>query len=637
MKNLFGDNRLMTMMQIFRKSSSVTVVSLAQKLGVSERTIRNDIKQLNQELDGCAVIDGKQGRYTLRIFDVDAFQKAYARIGETEGEFTSSESRTNYIFGELMRADDPLLTDELAYEMNVGRTTMVSDLKKLRTRLKPFGLSIVGKTSKGLILQGDEIDIRDYVLAVCYDEIYKDYPQDPLVQNLIDQEMRAKSYSKTLRKQFDSYMTLMLDRFLTGHFIGKLSDTYYNLTAKAGFVSINSLCDRIADSLGIDIPVEEKIFTFLPIAGMRTPSDLTKMHEIELDGTIRPLTEKIMQEIQSELDIAIDPGQFSDEFEYHLMFMLNRLRFHVRQQNVMIDDLKQKYPLAYEMSGIAADVIEREKNLKVNEDERGHLASYFGLFLEENNIGQEKSFNVLVVCGSGRVTAKLIAVQLRRILDSSAQIGTISEEMVTDDLLKQYDLILTTVDLTAKTERPVIRIKEIFNEQELKQKIDKARYWDNIKMPVLDNNALVTPGLLDEDRVFFFDDGEGYEDALGEILDILTDEGELDASFADRLAEREEKGSMVFDRGVAIPHGIQYATEQMVMAVGILKKPAVYKGREVKVIFFLGLPAKSKTDDNLMIRVYDELIQIANDKEMLSQITAADSYQELLQAMYRTK
>lgn len=637
MKNLFGDNRLITMMQILRKTSSITVVSLAQKLGVSERTIRNDIKQLNQELEGCAVIDGKQGRYTLRIFDMDAFRQAYSRIGETEGEFTSSENRINYIFGEMMRADDPVLTDELAYEMNVGRTTMVNDLKKLRSKLKPYNIAVVGKTSKGLILHGDEINIRNYILGNCFDAIYKEYPQDPLVQNLIDQEMKSRAYPKTLQTQFGRYITLMLDRFLTGHFIGKLSDQYYNLTAKAGFVPINNLCDRIAESLSIDIPIEEKIFAFLPIAGMRTPSDLSKMHEIELDGTVRPLTEKIMKEIQSELDIEIDPGQFSDEFEYHLMFMLNRLRFHVKQQNVMIDDLKQKYPLAYEMSGIAADVIEREKNLKVNEDERGHLASYFGLFLEENNIGQTRPFNVLVICGSGRVTAKLIAVQLRRILDSSAQIGTISEETVTEDLLDQYDLILTTVDLTQKTKRPVIRIKEIFNEQELKQKIDKARYWDNIRMPVLDNNALVTPGLLDEDRVFFFDDGEGYEDALKEILDILTDEGELDDSFADRLREREEKGSMVFDRGVAIPHGIQYATEQMVMAVGILKKKATYKGREVRVIFFLGLPSKSKTDDNLMIRVYDELIQIANDKEMLSQITAADSYQELLQAMYRTK
>ena len=51
-----------------------------------------------------------------------------------------------------MRADEPLLTDELAYEMNVGRSTLISDLKKLREEIAPYHLSIVGKTSKGMFL-----------------------------------------------------------------------------------------------------------------------------------------------------------------------------------------------------------------------------------------------------------------------------------------------------------------------------------------------------------------------------------------------------------------------------------------------------------------------------------------------------
>ena len=70
----------------------------------------------------------------------------------------------DYIFGRLMRSKQPLLTDELAYEMNIGRTTLVSDLKKLRAALAPYHLSVVGKTSKGLVLQGDESVIRQYVL-----------------------------------------------------------------------------------------------------------------------------------------------------------------------------------------------------------------------------------------------------------------------------------------------------------------------------------------------------------------------------------------------------------------------------------------------------------------------------------------
>lgn len=39
----------------------------------------------------------------------------------------SYRNRIDYIFDKLMRSDGPVLTDELAYEMNLGRTTLVND------------------------------------------------------------------------------------------------------------------------------------------------------------------------------------------------------------------------------------------------------------------------------------------------------------------------------------------------------------------------------------------------------------------------------------------------------------------------------------------------------------------------------
>lgn len=181
----------------------MTVAVLAQQFGVSERTIRNDIKQLNEDLRGCARIEGLQGKYSLRIFDPNAYKKAFEKICNVHGMFGTMRGRQNYVFGELMRADAPLLTDELAYEMNVGRTTLVSDLKKLREELTPWNLSIVGKTSKGMILHGNELDIRTYVLENCYDPLYGDYPLDEDIRSLIQTELRKKFFEKQVGIQFE--------------------------------------------------------------------------------------------------------------------------------------------------------------------------------------------------------------------------------------------------------------------------------------------------------------------------------------------------------------------------------------------------------------------------------------------------
>ena len=635
MKNLFTDNRAANILRMLGTKSGITVAVMAQAMSVSERTIRNDIRQLNEDLGGCASIEGVQGRYTLRIFDPSAYKKAFEKICDIDGMFGTPRGRQNYIFGELMRADAPLLTDELAYEMNVGRTTLVSDLKKLREELAPFGLGIVGKTSKGMILHGKELDIRTYVLENCFDAIYSDYPLDEEIRDMIREELEEKAFEKQVGIQFERYLLIMMDRFLTGHFIGKLTDAYYNLTANGEFFRVNGIVDRIGGLLHVDFPVEEKIFTFLPIAGMRTPADLGSVQEMELDETIDPLSEKIMAQIREELGIAINPQDFAREFAYHLMFMLNRLRFKIRQPNVMLEELRSKFPLAYEMSGIAARVIQQEEGLEVNPDERGHLASYFGVFLEEHNLGQRRPFRIAVICGTGRVTARLISVQLKKIMDSQVQIQTMSDAAASPEKLEDFDVILSTVDLPFSPDKPVIRIREIFDEQELKHKLEKVRYWDQIDMPMLDDNQYIMSSLLDEDKVFFFEKGRSYSDALAEMIEILTDEGQIDEEFGARLAEREEKGSMIFDNGVAIPHGIQTATNRMLLAVGIFEEPVKHKGQAVRIIFFMALPEESDDDDMLMIRVYDELLEISRDPEMLQSISRTQNYPELMRVLYK--
>ncbi|MEE1041932.1 MAG: PTS sugar transporter subunit IIA, partial [Lachnospiraceae bacterium] len=131
------------------------------------------------------------------------------------------------------------------------------------------------------------------------------------------------------------------------------------------------------------------------------------------------------------------------------------------------------------------------------------------------------------------------------------------------------------------------------------------------------------------------DKGRTYDDALEEMLEILTDEGQIDEGFGQRLAEREEKGTMVFDNGVAIPHGIQTATNRMLLAIGIFEEPVKHKNHQVRIIFFMALPEESDDDDMLMIRVYDELLEISRDTDMLQAITRTQNYPELLRVLYK--
>ena len=433
---------------------------------------------------------------------------------------------------------------------------------------------------------------------------------------------------------FQRFLTVTLDRFLTGHGLEGMSSGFYSLTSRREFTVINRLLDDIGRFLHVEFPPEEKLFALLPIVGMRTPADAEDMKAIELDPAMKPLAEKIFHQIELELNISLERTEFLEEFLYHLMFMLNRLRFHIRLKSDVISELREKYPLAWKMAGVAVRVIQNERGLEVTEDERSYLASYFGVFLEAVAKQRGKPFRAAVVCGTGRVTARLVSAQLKRVLDSSVELTTLAASKVTPELLAEFGLVFTTVQLPCQTEQPVIFIHEIFNEDELRQKIEKAKYWDQVDVPVLDNNWFVMAGLLDENRFFILDDAETYPKALERMASALMERGDVDPGFLDRLRAREKIGSTAFDHGVAIPHTAQSAGDRLVLAVGICPQPIRQESREIRTIFLMGLPQESE-NDSLLVRVYEEIISITRDREMLDKIAAARDFQSLLRALYR--
>ena len=63
--------------------------------------------------------------------------------------------------------------------------------------------------------------------------------------------------------------------------------------------------------------------------------------------------------------------------------MINRLKYGFHIYNPMVDDIKNKYSVAYKMAEIGKEVLEERAHIKMTEDEMGFLAAYFGVFLVE--------------------------------------------------------------------------------------------------------------------------------------------------------------------------------------------------------------------------------------------------------------
>ena len=135
-----NDNRICKVLQILEHKRSASLEYLEKKLNVSTKSIKNDIKELNEIFDGNALIQFKLGKYKLYVLEYKQFEKIKENLYLHDDFFNSPKKRMAYVISRLMNDENPVLTEDLAFEMSIGRTTLVGDLKKIREALKKYNI-----------------------------------------------------------------------------------------------------------------------------------------------------------------------------------------------------------------------------------------------------------------------------------------------------------------------------------------------------------------------------------------------------------------------------------------------------------------------------------------------------------------
>lgn len=88
----------------------------------------------------------------------------------------------------------------------------------------------------------------------------------------------------------------------------------------------------------------------------------------------------------------------------HFQPMMTRLRYNLPQSNPLLSQIKRDMSPGYELALCAAEVLENQYHLSMDENEAGFLALHFALALEKKK-NFVRSRKIAIVCASGRGTA----------------------------------------------------------------------------------------------------------------------------------------------------------------------------------------------------------------------------------------
>jgi len=631
------DSRLLSLIEILLHKDYCTLDEFAQRLGVSTRTIRKDIKQLELEMKGIAeLIKDKSKGYRLVIENEEAFRCLWECSKTEKASEDSPQSRLAFIIGRLMNHDSAITLDELAFEMNIGRTTLVSEMKKAKMSLSSYNLVIRGKPNKGIYLSGAELDLRFFILDNLYDYLYSHDHLEGELERKINGIVKKQALELSTRKKLLQFIIVMLDRLTKGRSLTAMKEKYMKLLETKEYQLALEIASILEDGLSIKIPTFEVLFITIPIAGRRTPISSKIMMDISISEDMIKLVHLIVEEIGFHKNIISENQAFFTDLEYHLTLMLNRLMFDLHLENPLLSDVKEKYPVAYKMAEIAGQVIEKEYHLKVPANELGYIAIYFEVLNSKNELKTKRLQRVAVVCGTGRGTSELVAMQLRRILKQGTKIDLFSEHEVDKETFTDYDIVFTTVDLDFETEPPLIRINEIFDEDRIEQEIEKVTFLHKFNIRNGGNDSFIIKALIDRDKFFILDSTKSYRKNVNFMVNELIAKGHLDRGFMERLRKRSEKGFMVFDQSIALPHTIHYQSSEIVLSAGVFPDPIKEDGKVIKLVFFLGLPEQAHSDPSLLVRIYDEIIQMAKDKTLIDRLSRSKNYEEFIAYLNQT-
>lgn len=178
---------------------------MAKELEVSSRTIRNDIKLMQQNSESVGFsIESIRGRgYVLTILDEMLFTSLFNQLendnDDLSGDFGDQKNRVLYMLRRLLLEKDYIKLENFADELFVSMSTIQSDIKVVREILKPYHLELTSRPHYGSKLEGDE-----YMKRLCFSNLLISRDQDAFYGynpvQLIDQELFEKIKEIIIKK-----------------------------------------------------------------------------------------------------------------------------------------------------------------------------------------------------------------------------------------------------------------------------------------------------------------------------------------------------------------------------------------------------------------------------------------------------
>lgn len=589
---------------------------LAQRLSVSTRTVRADITALNALLiqHGAQFVLSRGNGYQLRVDDPTLFQSLQdsrprlLRIPRTGSE------RVHYLMVRFLTSAFSLKLEDLADEWFVSRATLQGDMAEVREWLARYQLTLETRPRHGVKLFGSEMTIRACLTDLLWQLAQQDSTNPLLTQEALNAGV-PEQLTSVLQDAFSRWHIRLTDegelfvRLYCAVAVRRVSEGYPlpEFTADDVDDAVRNAARDIAVAIqqlaGKTLAPSEENWLRVHIAA-RQVQDIAPS-QINADDD-EALVNYILQYINSHYNYnMLSDEQLHADLLTHIKTMITRVRYQIMLPNPLLDNIKQHYPMAWDMTLAAVSGWSKYTPWTISENEIGFLVLHIGVGLERHyNIGYQRQPRVLLVCDAGNAMVRMIEAVLQRKYPQLVMTETITLRDYEQRNGISEDFVVSTVRITEK-DKPVVVMSPFPTDYQLEQigklvLVDRTRPW-------------MLEKFFDARHFRIINEPVDQQTLLAELCNQLNDEGFVDDDFVDSVIEREAIVSTILGDGIALPHALGLMAKKTVVYTVLAPKGITWGDETAQVIFLLAI---SKSEYEEAMAIYDIFVTFLRERAM---------------------
>lgn len=641
--------------RLSRIKEPVSSQFLANSLGVSSKTIRKNLNQLNEVLsENGAVIESKTGSgYWLTVCDRQQFERF------SQGTATRSSQqilnpvqvdRTHLVIRTLLCRDSYTRIEELEELLFMNLTSVKQILNRAREILRQFDLKIVSKSRHGMKIVGREHDIRlclnyEYgnyattsVRTAQPEEYGRLYPFDPQIQQKIELIIRSLqemfiSYNLSSSSLASLSRLIILSAFRSkqGHPLEYPESTIIRFTNRNSYYVAKLVLNQCTDLLQCRFIREDIILLAIGFVGFRialSPDEMFRDGFLESKDIAFDLVQHLAQ---TNLFSSINKDiKLVDDIALHLDGLFTRSRYHLRTTQFASEVQVQCSLMSKKMAMQAMVYLHEKYEIEISEEEITRLAlvihPVFGRF-------PWKFRKIRACCVSnidksvGRGMAERLMRNFGRFLE---QIDVLELYELKETDLSVYEILFTsypaeTLNFVPKT-LTVFHLDLFFDEntkRTIRSLFVNGTHHSNFKIRSDLRPQQIFTGIEASNE-------EACFQMIGEALSPLTDSPQLLQE--DLLACEQIMASQPQDN-VVILSGLHSHTQGVTIAVFVLKRPIPWNRslQKAQVVVYWDRGNIAKDAERFENEYIPHLLEIVfHDRLVIDELVKNPDYEHLM-------